>query len=60
MRALDAVIARANEASLSADLPVHRFETPDGAPLLATPAHADQVIRLVARVIDDWRRLHGG
>jgi pimeloyl-ACP methyl ester carboxylesterase len=60
IRTLDAVIARSNAVTLSSDLPVHRFETPDGEPLLATPAHADQVIRLVVRVVDDWRRLHGG
>jgi len=56
MRQLEAVITRARAASLPADLPVRRFESPDGTPLLAASAQADEVTRLVADLVRDWRR----
>jgi hypothetical protein len=58
MRQLDAVVARAGAALLPADLPVRRFESPDGAPLLAASPQADEVTRLVADLVRDWRRTH--
>ena len=55
IRQLDAVTAHARAASLPEGLPVHRFESPDGAPLLNEPMQADQVARLVADVVRGWR-----
>lgn len=58
MRQLNLVVTRAHAASLPADLPVYRFESPDGAPLLAAPKQAEQVTQLIERAVRDWRRTH--
>ncbi len=58
MRQLEAIVRRARSASLPAGLPVHRFESPDGAPLLAAEPQVDSVTQLVVSAVRDWRRAH--